>query len=161
MIQKINPFLWFNGQAEEAVNFYCSIFKDSKIGNILRYDEASAKISGMPEGSVLTIEFELFGQTFGALNGGPQFKFTEAISFLVNCDTQEEIDYYWEKLSAVLESEQCGWVKDKFGVSWQIVPTILDIYLRDENKEKAARVMNAMLEMKKIIIDDLKIAYEG
>ncbi len=159
-IQKITPCLWFNDNAEEAVTFYTSIFKDSKIGKILRYDDESAKVSGRPSGSVLTIEFELFGQSFVILNGGPIFQLSEAASLIVNCETQEEIDYYWEKLSAVPESEQCGWAKDTFGLSWQIVPTVLDNYLRDENKEKAKRVMSAMLGMKKIIIADLKKAYE-
>ncbi len=161
MIQKISPCLWFNDQAEEAVTFYASIFKDSKIGKMSRYDDESAQVSGRPTGSILTIEFELFGQHFTALNGGPLFKFTEAVSFVVNCETQEEIDHYWEKLSAVPESEQCGWLKDKFGLSWQIVPTVLDNYLRDENKEKARRAMSAMLGMKKLVIEDLKKAYEG
>src|SRR5687767_5391958 len=121
-MQKITPCLWFDDKAEEAVNFYLSIFKNGKILNLTRYDEAGAKVSGQAAGSVMTIEFELFGQKFMALNGGPIFKFTEAISLMVNCETQAEVDELWQKLSAVPESEQCGWLKDKYGLSWQIVP---------------------------------------
>lgn len=158
-MQKITPFLWFDNQAEEAANFYVSIFRNSKIGSISRYDEAGAKVSGRKEGSVMVIEFELEGQKFTALNGGPVFKFTPAISFLVNCETQEEIDKLWNKLSAVKEEEQCGWLKDKYGVSWQIVPTILGKLLSDKDSEKSKRVMQAMLQMKKIDIAKLKQAY--
>ncbi len=160
-MQKITPFLWFDHQAEEAAKFYTSVFENSKVGKIIRYDEASAKAAGGPVGSVLTIEFEIEGQKFTALNGGPEFKFNEAISFVVNCDTQKEVDYFWEKLTADGGQEShCGWLKDKFGVSWQIVPTILIEMLQDKNSEKSERVMKAMLEMQKIDIKILKEAYE-
>jgi predicted 3-demethylubiquinone-9 3-methyltransferase (glyoxalase superfamily) len=160
-MQKITPFLWFDHQAEEAAKFYTSVFENSKVGKILRYDEAAAKAAGGPVGAVLTIEFEIGGQKFTALNGGPEFKFNEAISFVVNCDTQEEVDYFWEKLSADGGQEsQCGWLKDKFGVSWQIVPTILIEMLQDKDSEKSERVMKAMLQMQKIDIKTLKEAYE-
>lgn len=160
-MQKITPCLWFDSQAEEAVNFYLSIFKNSKILQISRYDKASAQVSGRPEGSVLTVEFELEGQKFTALNGGPVFKFTEAISFIVDCTTQEEIDHYWSKLSAVPESEQCGWLKDKYGLSWQIVPKQLGEMLSDKDPVKASGVMQAMLDMHKLDIAALQQAYEG
>ena len=160
-MQKITPFLWFNNQAEEAVKFYASVFKDAKIGKTTRYDAAGAQVSGMPEGTVMVMEFELFGQKFSALNGGPIFTFTEAVSFVVNCESQEEIDAYWEKLSAHPESEQCGWLKDKFGLSWQVVPTILAELLSDSDPAKSMRVMQAMLQMKKIDIAKLKEAYQG
>ena len=156
--------MWFDDQAEEAVNFYTSIFKDSKIGRILRYGEETAKISesGRPVGSVLTIEFEVEGQKFVALNGGPQFKFNESVSFVVNCETQEEVDYYWEKLTADGGQESaCGWLKDKFGLSWQVTPTILIDMLHDKDSEKSERVMKAMLQMKKIDAKTLKTAYAG
>jgi predicted 3-demethylubiquinone-9 3-methyltransferase (glyoxalase superfamily) len=160
-MQKITPFLWFDNQAEEAANFYVSIFKNSKIGRITRYEEEGAKVSGKPKGTVMTVEFQLDGQDFIALNGGPQFKFTEAISFSVNCETQEEIDELWAKLRAVGGEEgQCGWLKDKYGLSWQIVPPILDELLGDKDAEKSGRVMKAMLQMKKIDIHTLKQAYE-
>jgi predicted 3-demethylubiquinone-9 3-methyltransferase (glyoxalase superfamily) len=159
-MQKITPFLWFNDNAEEAANFYVSVFKDSKVNSVSRYEEAGAKVSGRPAGSAMTVEFELEGQPFIALNGGPAFKFTEAISFVVNCDTQEEVDALWEKLSAHPESEQCGWLKDKFGLSWQIVPAALGEMLGDKDPEKAKRVMEAMLQMGKIDIAGLKRAYE-
>jgi len=163
-MQKITPFLWFDDQAEEAAKFYTSIFKDSKVGKILRYSEETAKISqsGRPPGSVLTVEFEIVGQKFTALNGGPQFKFNESVSFVVNCETQEEVDYFWEKLTADGGQESaCGWLKDKFGVSWQITPTVLIEMLQDENAEKSERVMNAMLQMQKIDIKTLREAYAG
>lgn len=160
-MQKITPCLWFDTQAEEAVKFYSSIFPNSKIGKTARYDEASAEVSGQPAGSVMTIEFSLDGQNFLALNGGPIFKFTEAISFIIDCKTQEEVDMYWEKLSAGGQKVQCGWLKDKFGVSWQVVPTILNELLEDEDKEKAGRVMKAMLQMVKLDIVGLKKAYDG
>jgi predicted 3-demethylubiquinone-9 3-methyltransferase (glyoxalase superfamily) len=160
-MQKITPFLWFDHQAEEAAKFYTSVFENSKVGKIIRYDEAAAKAAGGPVGSVLTIEFEIGGQKFTALNGGPEFKFNEAISFVVNCDTQKEVDYFWEKLSADGGQEsQCGWLKDKFGVSWQIVPTVLIEMLQDKDSEKSERVMKAMLQMQKIDIKTLKEAYE-
>jgi predicted 3-demethylubiquinone-9 3-methyltransferase (glyoxalase superfamily) len=163
-MQKITPFPWFDGQAEQAVKFYTLIFKDSKIGRILRYGEEAAKVSasGRPIGSVLTIEFEIEGQKFVALNGGPQFQFNESVSFVVNCETQKEVDYYWEKLSADGGQESaCGWLKDKFGVSWQVTPTILIDMLHDKDPEKAERVMKAMLQMQKIEIPKLKAAYGG
>lgn len=160
-MQKITPFLWFDNQAEEAANFYTSVFKNSKIGNTTRYDADTAKASGRPEGSLMTIEFQLEGQDFIALNGGPQFKFTEAISFSVDCKTQEEVDEYWAKLSAGGEEGPCGWLKDKYGLSWQIVPAVLNEMLQDEDAEKAKRVTRAMLQMKKLDIEALKQAYEG
>ncbi len=159
-MQKITPFLWFDDKAEEAVNFYISIFKNSKILSVSRYDKAGAKVSGRPEGSAMTVAFQLEGQDFTALNGGPVFKFNEAISFVVSCETQEEVDDLWEKLSAHKESEQCGWLKDKYGLSWQIVPTALGEMLGDKDPEKAGRVMKAMLQMKKIDIKTLKDAYD-
>jgi len=161
-MQKITPFLWFDDQAEEAAKFYTSIFKNSKIGRTLRYSEEAAKTSGQPAGSVLTIEFEIQGQKFVALNGGPQFKFNESVSFVVNCQTQEEVDHFWEKLAAEGgEESQCGWLKDKFGLSWQVVPTVLIDMLHDKDSEKASRVMKAMLQMQKIDIEKLKAAYRG
>jgi predicted 3-demethylubiquinone-9 3-methyltransferase (glyoxalase superfamily) len=161
-MQKITPFLWFDHQAEEAAKFYTSVFENSKVGRILRYDEASAKAAGGAVGSVLTIEFEIGGQKFTALNGGPEFKFNESISFVVNCDTQKEVDYFWEKLTAGGGQEShCGWLRDKFGVSWQIVPTVLIEMLHDKDSEKSERVMKAMLQMQKIDIKLLKEAYAG
>jgi predicted 3-demethylubiquinone-9 3-methyltransferase (glyoxalase superfamily) len=159
--QRITPFLWFDDQAEEAVKFYVSIFKGSRIGSIARYDEEGAKAAGRPKGSVMTMAFELDGQEFVALNGGPLFKFTEAISFVVNCETQAEVDHFWEKLSAGGQKVQCGWLKDRFGVSWQVVPTILSEMLQDKDPAKSQRVMAAMLKMTKIDVDVLKMAYEG
>jgi len=159
-MQKITPFLWFDDKAEEAVSFYTSIFKNSKIVKIARYGDAGAQVSGRPKGTLMTVAFQLDGQEFMALNGGPQFKFTEAISFVVNCQTQEEVDEYWEKLSAGGQEVQCGWLKDKYGLSWQIVPTILGEMLSDPDPKKAERVMKAMLQMKKIDIKGLKQAYE-
>lgn len=161
-MQKITPFLWFEGEAENAAKFYTSIFKNSKIGRILRYSQEVTEVSesGQAIGSVLTIEFEIDGQEFVALNGGPQFQFNESVSFVVNCETQKEVDYYWEKLIAGGGQESaCGWLKDKFGVSWQITPTILIDMLHDRDAEKAGRVMHAMLQMKKIDIAKLKAAY--
>ncbi len=161
-MQKITPFLWFDDQAEEAVKFYTFVFKNSKVGRILRYGEEAANASGRPTGSVLTIEFEIEGQKFVALNGGPQFKFNESVSFVVNCDTQEEVDYYWGKLTADGGQESaCGWLKDKFGLSWQVTPSVLIDMLHDTDSEKAERVMNTMLQMQKIDIGKLKAAYEG
>lgn len=151
-MQKISPFLWFDTQAEEAANFYVSVFKNSKLGSVLRYDAAAAKAAGRPEGSVLTVGFQLEGQDFTALNGGPIFKFSEAISFVITCEDQAEVDYYWEKLSAVPESEQCGWLKDKFGVSWQVVPKNLSELIR------SPAGMAAMMKMKKLNIQELKDA---
>ena len=160
-MQKITPFLWFNDQAEEAANFYVSVFKNSKIGDIARYDDAGAKAAGRPAGSVMVIDFQLEGQKFVGLNCGPHFKFTEAVSFVVNCESQEEVDYFWQKLSEGGAESQCGWLKDKFGLSWQVTPTVLTEMLKDKNPVKAKRVMEAMLQMKKIDINTLKQASEG
>jgi len=156
-MQKITPFLWFDNNAEEAVNSYVSIFKNSKVLSITRYGEAGPG----PAGTVLTAAFQLQGQEFIALNGGPQFKFTEAISFSVNCESQEEVDQYWEKLSEGGEKGRCGWLKDKYGLSWQVNPVVLGEMLQDEDPEKAKRVMEAMLQMDKLDIETLKKAYEG
>ncbi len=156
-MQKITPFLWFDNQAEEAMNFYTSIFKNSKVLEVSRYGEGAP----MPAGTVMTANFMLDGQEFVALNGGPAFKFTEAISFVVNCETQEEVDYLWEKLTAGGKEGQCAWLKDKFGVSWQIVPTVLGKLLNDSAPVRANRVMQAMLQMKKIDIAALQRAYDG
>lgn len=158
--QKIVPFLWFDKEAEEAARFYVSTFKNSKIGQLSRYGKEGYEIHKMKEGTVMTIEFEIEGQKFIALNGGPVFKFNEAISFQVHCETQEEIDYYWEKLTdgGDPKAQQCGWVKDKFGVSWQIVPTILIEMLQGEDINKSQKVMSAMLQMQKI---DIKILYQA
>jgi predicted 3-demethylubiquinone-9 3-methyltransferase (glyoxalase superfamily) len=159
---KITPFLWFDDRAEEAAKFYTSVFKNSNIGKILRYDEEAAKASGQPVGSVLTIEFKIEGQKFVALNGGPDFKFNESVSFVINCETQKEVDYFWEKLTADGGQESaCGWLKDKFGFSWQVTPTVLIDMLHDKDPKKAERVMHAMLQMKKIDMNKLKAAYEG
>src|SRR5438094_8562772 len=160
-MQKIAPFLWFDNHAEDAVKFYVSIFRNSKIGSITRYEEEAAKASGRPKGSVMTVAFELDGQELTALNGGPLFKFTEAISLVVNCETQEEVDHFWEKLSAGGQEVECGWLKDRFGVSWQVVPTVLSEMPQDKDQEKAKRVMAAMLKMKRINIEALKKAYEA
>jgi predicted 3-demethylubiquinone-9 3-methyltransferase (glyoxalase superfamily) len=161
-MQKITPFLWFDHQAEEAAKFYTSVFKNSKVGKILRYDEASAKAAGGTVGSVLTIEFEIEGQKFTALNGGPQFKFNESVSFVVYCQTQDEVDYFWQKLTADGGQEsECGWLRDKFGLSWQVTPTVLIEMLHDKDPKKSERVMNAMMQMQKIDISKLKAAYAG
>jgi predicted 3-demethylubiquinone-9 3-methyltransferase (glyoxalase superfamily) len=158
-VPKITPFLWFDNQAEEATKFYTSIFKNSKILNIARYCEEGEQVSGRPKGSVMTVEFQLAGQKFIALNGGPHFKFTEAISFVVSCKTQKEVDYFWEKLSAGGKEVQCGWLKDKFGLSWQIVPTILGELLGGRDAAKSQRVMQTLLQMVKLDIAGLKAAY--
>ncbi len=162
-MEKITPCLWFDKNAEEAVKFYTSIFKNSKILKISRYTEAGYDVHHMAAGTVLTVEFELNGQTFTALNGGPVFKFNEAISFQVSCDSQEELDYYWEKLSAGGDSkaQQCGWLKDKFGVSWQIVPRGLVEMMTDKDAQRSGRVMQALMPMKKLDIEKLRQAYEG
>src|SRR2546430_707284 len=149
-MQKITPFLWFDDKAEEAANFYVSIFKNSKIDGIARYGEEGAQASGRPAGTVMTVEFQLDGQEFIALNGGPHFKFSEAISFVVNCETQEEVDKFWEKLSAGGEKSRCGWLKDKYGLSWQIVPTVLGEMMKDKDAAKSKRVMKAMRQMVQI-----------
>jgi predicted 3-demethylubiquinone-9 3-methyltransferase (glyoxalase superfamily) len=156
-MQTITPFLWFDNQAEEAVKFYTSIFKNSKIGKIARYGDAGPGLKG----SVMTVEFQLEGQEFVALNGGPHFKFTEAISFVVNCKTQAEVDKFWKKLSAGGKEVQCGWLKDKFGLSWQIVPTVLGELVSDKDAAKSQRVMQAMLKMVKLDIKKLKQAAKG
>jgi predicted 3-demethylubiquinone-9 3-methyltransferase (glyoxalase superfamily) len=156
-MQKITPFLWFDGQAEEAMNFYTSVFKNSKIGRVTRYGAAGPG----PKGTVMSATFQLNGQDFMALNGGPQFKFTEAISLFVNCETQEEVDELWEKLSAGGKKDRCGWLKDKFGLSWQIIPRALGEMLGDKDPEKSKRVMQAMLQMDKIDTKTLKQAYDG
>ena len=160
---RISPCLWFDGQAEEAARFYTSIFKNSKISLITRYSEVGFEQHHRPAGSVMVVAFELDGQTFTALNGGPEFKFNEAVSLQVNCANQQEIDYYWEKLSAGGDpkAQQCGWVKDKYGLSWQVVPDNMDEYFRDENSPGAKQAMEAMLEMKKIDIAALERAHNG
>ena len=157
-MQKITPFLWFNDNAEEAINFYVSIFKDSKIGTMTRYGDSGPG----PKGALMTATFQLEGQQFMALNGGPHFKFTEAISLFVNCETQEEVDTLWDRLTADGgQPSQCGWLKDKFGLSWQIIPSALGRLMHDEDPARAGRVMQAMLQMQKIDIRKLKQAYEG
>jgi predicted 3-demethylubiquinone-9 3-methyltransferase (glyoxalase superfamily) len=156
-VQKIKPFLWFDGKAEEAAKFYTSIFKNSKLGQIRRYGEAGPG----PKGSVLTVAFEIEGQEFVALNGGPQFTFTPAISFFVNCETQEEVDEFWEKLGEGGRTNRCGWLQDKFGISWQIVPAVLGRLLNDPDSAKASRVMKAMLQMEKLDIRGLQEASEN
>jgi predicted 3-demethylubiquinone-9 3-methyltransferase (glyoxalase superfamily) len=160
-MRKITPCLWFDSNAEEAAKFYTSIFKNSKVAKVSRYGKEGYEIHGKPEGSVLTVEFELDGQTFTALNGGPAFKFNEAISFQVPCESQSEVDYYWEKLSedGDEKAQQCGWLKDKYGVSWQIVPVVLAEMLQDKNTARSERVMKALLQMKKLDIKTLEQAY--
>jgi predicted 3-demethylubiquinone-9 3-methyltransferase (glyoxalase superfamily) len=156
-MQKITPFLWYNGKAEEAANFYVSLFKNSKILTINRYGEAGPG----PKGTVMSVTFRLAGQEFIALNGGPEFKFTPAISFFVNCETQKEVDELWEKLSADGRKDRCGWLQDRYGISWQIVPTTLGKLLNDPDPVKSQRVMQAMMHMDKIDIEGLKRAYAG
>ena len=160
-LHKITPCLWFDNEAEEAARFYVSLFRDARIGEISRYGKEGFEIHGRPEGSVMVVAFEIEGQSFTALNGGPHFQFSPAISFQVPCDTQEEIDYYWEKLSAGGQIQQCGWVTDRFGVSWQIFPASLPDMMRDTDKAKAARAMRAMLGMKKFDLAKLRAAYLG
>jgi predicted 3-demethylubiquinone-9 3-methyltransferase (glyoxalase superfamily) len=156
-MQAIIPNLWFDTEAEAAANFYTSIFPDAKVVNVTHYGEAGPR----PAGLVMTVTFRLLGQEFTALNGGPDFTFNESISFLVSCDSQEEVDEFWAKLSEGGEEGPCGWLKDRFGVSWQIVPTVLETLLQDEDRERASRVMTAMLQMKKIEIAELQAAYDG
>ena len=157
-MQKITPFLWYDNQAEEAMNFYVSIFKNSKVLSITRYGESGPG----PKGSVMTAAFELDGQKFTALNGGPQFKFNESVSFVVSCETQEEIDYFWEKLSSGGgQKVQCGWLKDKFGLSWQVVPSVLPELIQDDDPKKSGRVMQALMQMKKLDIATLEKAAEA
>lgn len=168
-MQKISSCLWFNDQAEEAANYYVSVFQNSsasargksEIGKIARYGEAAAEVSGKPKGSVMTVSFRLDGQEFIALNGGPEFKFSEALSLVINCESQEEVDYFWNKLSegGDPKAQICGWLKDKYGLSWQVTPTLLEELLDDPDPVKAERVMKAMLGMKKIYIQELKDAY--
>ncbi len=157
IMQKITPFLWFDNNAEEAVNFYVSIFENSKILGITHYGEAGPG----PKGTVMTVDFQLEGQEFVALNGGPHFKFTEAVSFVVNCETQKEVDELWEKLSKGGKKGQCGWLKDKYGLSWQVVPTILPELVKSDDPKKSERVMKALMQMKKLDIAKLKQAAEG
>jgi predicted 3-demethylubiquinone-9 3-methyltransferase (glyoxalase superfamily) len=162
-IQKITPCLWFDDQAEEAAKFYTAIFHNSKIISMTRYGEAGHEVHGRPAGTVMTVAFELDGHAFTALNGGPMFKFNEAISFQVSCETQEELDYYWERLSegGDREAQQCGWLKDKYGASWQVIPNVLLEMLTNPDSKKSQRVMKSMLRMKKIDIEELKRAYDG
>jgi len=159
-MQKVTPFLWFDGTAEEAAKFYTSIFKNSKITNTTRYSEEAAKVSGIPAGTLMTAVFQLDGLEFIALNGGPLFKLTEAISFVISCQSQAEVDHFWEKLSAGGKKSRCGWLTDKFGVTWQIHPTVLGQMLQDKDTAKSKRVMQAMLQMDKIDIQRLKQAYD-
>ena len=159
-IQKLTSCLWFDDQAEAAARYYTGIFKNSKIGKISRYGKEGFEVHHRPAGSVMVVEFELEGQSFMALNGGPVFKFTEAISFVINCENQQEVDYYWEKLSAGGDptAQQCGWLKDKFGLSWQVTPTVLGELMTDPDPGRAGRAMQAMLKMKKLDIAELKRA---
>jgi len=161
-LQKITPCLWFDDQAEEAAKFYTAIFNNSKIVSMTRYGEAGHEVHGRPAGTVMTVAFELDGHAFTALNGGPMFKFNEAISFQVSCETQEELDSYWEKLSegGDREAQQCGWLKDKYGASWQVIPNVLLEMLTNPDSKKSQRVMKSMLQMKKIDIEELKRAYD-
>lgn len=162
-IQKIIPNLWFDKEAEDAAKFYTSVFKNSKTGKTTHYGKEGFEIHGMPEGTVMTIEFELEGQQFVGLNGGPYFKFSEAVSFIVNCNNQEELDYFWNKLKegGDEKSQQCGWLKDKFGLSWQIVPEVLSDMIANGTKEQSERVMKALLQMKKLDVAVLEKAYKG
>jgi predicted 3-demethylubiquinone-9 3-methyltransferase (glyoxalase superfamily) len=162
IVQKITPFLWFDNQAEDAAKFYVSIFNNSALGAVNRYGKEGFEVHGRPEGSVMTVSFRLEGQEFTALNGGPHFKFTEAISFVVKCETQSEVDHYWEKLgeSGDERAQRCGWLKDKYGVSWQIVPTALFELMGGTDAKKSQRVMQAMLQMKKLDVAALRRAYE-
>lgn len=159
-MQKITPFLWFDNEAEDAAAFYTSLFDNSRITNVSRYDKATAEAAGRAPGSAMVVAFELDGQAFTALNGGPAMKINPAISFVVNCKTQDEVDHFWNGLSAGGSTQQCGWLTDRFGVAWQIVPTVLPELASDPDPEKAARVMAAMLEMEKLDIAGLRRAYE-
>jgi predicted 3-demethylubiquinone-9 3-methyltransferase (glyoxalase superfamily) len=161
ILQKITPCLWFDTEAEEAAQFYVSVFEDSRILRVLHYTEAGYEIHGKPARTVLTVEFEISGERLTALNGGPQFKFSEAISLEVNCETQQEIDYYWDKLSNGGEKGYCGWLKDRYGLSWQVTPIILAEMLSDPDQDKCTRVTNAFLQMKKFKIRDLEKAFSG
>jgi predicted 3-demethylubiquinone-9 3-methyltransferase (glyoxalase superfamily) len=162
MTQKITPCLWYDGNAKEAADFYASVFKDSEVGKTAKYDEASSKASGQPEGSDLVVEFEIAGQKFVGLNGGPMFKFSEAISFMIDCKDQAEVDYFWSRLTADGgEESQCGWLKDKFGLSWQVVPSVMSSLVTGPDREGSKRAMAAMLKMKKIDIQTIQDAYDG
>jgi predicted 3-demethylubiquinone-9 3-methyltransferase (glyoxalase superfamily) len=162
-IKTISPCLWFDGQAEDAARFYTAIFPNSRIVNVAHYGEAGREVHGRTPGSVMTVEFELDGQRFTALNGGPHFKFSEAVSFQIGCETQADVDYFWQKLSAGGDpnAQQCGWLKDKFGLSWQVVPTILPALMLDPDQEKSERAMTAMMQMKKLDIAALERAARG
>lgn len=160
-MQKITPHLWFDKEAEEAAEFYVSVFKDARIVNVSRYGEAGQEVHGQKPGTAMTVEFELNGQRFLALNGGPMFKFNESISFVIDCADQAEVDYYWEKLSADPSGGECGWTKDKYGLSWQVVPKQLGELLSDPDRAKADRAMTAMLKMKKLDIAELQRAHDG
>ncbi|AOK28409.1 MULTISPECIES: VOC family protein [Burkholderia] len=162
-VRRITPFLWFDRNAEEAVTFYISVFDNARITRVARYDKASARVSNQEEGAVMTVAFELDGQDFVALNGGPVFQFNPAVSFVVNCATQDEIDYYWDKLSegGDARAQQCGWLKDRFGLSWQIVPEQLPALVADADPERAARAMQALMQMKKIDLAALQRAAGG
>lgn len=162
-LQKITPYLWFDSEAEEAATAYTSIFQDARITRVSRYGEAGAEVHGKPPGTAMSVEFQIEGQSFVALNGGPLFRFTPAISFLVSCETQEEVDHYWERLSSGSdpESQRCGWLTDRYGVTWQIVPAALPAMLTDPDPAKAGRVMEAMMPMKKLDIATLRRAYDG
>jgi predicted 3-demethylubiquinone-9 3-methyltransferase (glyoxalase superfamily) len=159
MSARLTPCLWFDSEAEEAANFYVSVFKNSKIGKVSRYGKEGYEVHGRKAGTVMTVEFEIEGQKFLALNGGPHFKFNEAVSFQIHCQTQEEVDYFWSKLATGGKESQCGWLKDKFGLFWQVVPDVLSQLLSDKNSEKAGRVMKSMLQMKKIDIAALQQAH--
>ncbi|WP_455221635.1 VOC family protein [Kaarinaea lacus] len=161
--QKFTTCLWFDNQAEEAARFYTSVFHNSSIGKTVHYGKEGHEVHGRPEGLVMTVEFEINDQSFVALNGGPVFTFNEAVSFQVRCETQEEVDYYWERLSegGDVNAQQCGWLKDKYGVSWQIVPVVISELMNDAERDKSERVMKALLQMKKLDIEKLKQAYEG
>ena len=162
MKQKITPCLWFDKQAKDAAAFYTSIFKDSAVERTTKFDDASSEVSGQPKGSVMTAEFEIAGQKFLGLNGGPQFKFSEAISFIVNCEDQDEIDYFWSRLTADGgEESQCGWLKDKFGLSWQIIPENMNDLVAGPDPEGSKRAMEAMLKMNKLDVQKLQDAYDG
>lgn len=163
LTQSITPCLWFDNQAEEAAAFYTAIFRNSRIGRISRYGKEGFEIHGRPEGSVMTVEFELDGRAFTALNGGPVFRFNEAVSFQVMCETQEEVDFYWDRLTAGGDdkAQQCGWLKDRFGLSWQVFPRAMIEWVGDPGSEKSQRAMKAMLQMKKIDLEQLRRAYEG
>ncbi len=161
-MQHITPCLWFDNQAEDAVRFYTAIFKDARLLKISYYGSEGQEIHGQPEGSIMTVEFELAGQQFTALNGGPKFNFNEAISLQVQCETQAEVDYYWQRLTEGGDetAQQCGWLKDKYGVSWQVVPSVVSTLLSDKNRQKSSRVMRALLQMKKIDIAELQHVYD-